>query len=160
MNTRQCCSKETKNEKFCSSSCAAKVNNSNRKKHKENFCLSCSAKITSSKYCNTTCQMNFQQKVMVEQWQTNGVKSVSRAIRRFLINQAEQKCTLCGWNEINQYTNVVPLEVDHIDGDHTNNHIDNLRVICPNCHSLTFTYKGANKGRGRKNRKKYYALQP
>ena len=32
---------------------------------------------------------------------------------------------------------------------------DNLDLICPNCHSLTATYKGANKGNGRKDREKY-----
>ena len=32
---------------------------------------------------------------------------------------------------------------------------DNFEVLCPNCHSLTSTYKSLNKGKGRKDRKKY-----
>ena len=65
------------------------------------------------------------------------------------------KCSRCGWNEVNPYTGLVPLEIEHIDGNYLNNSEDNLDLICPNCHSLTATYKGANKGNGRKDRKKY-----
>ena len=49
----------------------------------------------------------------------------------------------------------MPLEVEHIDGNYLNNSEENLDLICPNCHSLTATYKGANKGKGRKERNKY-----
>ena len=56
---------------------------------------------------------------------------------------------------MNPYTGKIPLEVDHIDGDYTNNNENNLTLLCPNCHSLTPTYKGANSGRGRKTRHKY-----
>ena len=37
------------------------------------------------------------------------------------------------------------LQVDHIDGNPDNNKGNNLRLLCPNCHSLTPTYKGGNK---------------
>lgn len=36
------------------------------------------------------------------------------------------------------------LELDHIDGDHLNNEFANLRLLCPNCHAQTPTYKGRN----------------
>jgi hypothetical protein len=36
----------------------------------------------------------------------------------------------------------IPLELDHINGDNTDNRIENLRVLCPNCHALTETYRG------------------
>jgi hypothetical protein len=42
----------------------------------------------------------------------------------------------------------VPLELDHVDGDRTNNRLENLRLLCPNCHALTPTYRGRNIGRG------------
>ena len=45
---------------------------------------------------------------------------------------------------------LITLEVDHIDGDYLNNNVDNLRAICPNCHSQTKTFKNKNKGKGRK----------
>ncbi|MGW0515231.1 HNH endonuclease signature motif containing protein [Streptomyces olivaceoviridis] len=41
------------------------------------------------------------------------------------------------------------LEVDHIDGDWRNNRIENLRFLCPNCHSVTDNYRGRGKGRPR-----------
>jgi hypothetical protein len=47
----------------------------------------------------------------------------------------------------------IPLEVDHIDGNHKNNFPENLRFVCCNCGAQLETYKGKNKGNGRKNRK-------
>ena len=62
----------------------------------------------------------------------------------------DNKCSECGWGEINQHTGTIPLELEHIDGNPYNNSPDNVTLLCPNCHSLTSTYKGANKGHGRK----------
>ncbi len=39
----------------------------------------------------------------------------------------------------------IPLELEHIDGNHLNNLLSNLTLLCPNCHSLTSTYRGRNK---------------
>ena len=74
---------------------------------------------------------------------------IPETLRRYIFEKFENKCCLCGWSEINPYTNTLPLEIDHIDGNSENNSEDNLRLICPNCHSLTKTYRGANKGNGR-----------
>jgi hypothetical protein len=56
-------------------------------------------------------------------------------------------CELCGWAEISQ-DGRVPLELDHVNGDHYDNRIENLRILCPNCHSLQPTHRGKNKKRG------------
>lgn len=45
--------------------------------------------------------------------------------------------------------------LDHIDGDASNNHQDNLRLICPNCDSQLDTYKSKNKNSARTHRKNY-----
>lgn len=41
----------------------------------------------------------------------------------------------------------IPLELDHIDGNSSNNVLSNLRLLCPNCHALTATYRGKNQRR-------------
>ena len=64
----------------------------------------------------------------------------------------QNRCSLCGWGEINPTTKKTPLEIEHIDGNYKNNKEDNLLLLCPNCHSLTPTYKALNKGNGRKDR--------
>ena len=84
-----------------------------------------------------------------------GKYQISQYIRRFLLEKYDHKCSECGWCEINKYTNKIPLEIEHIDGNYKNNKEENLILLCPNCHSLTSTYKGANRGNGRKERKKY-----
>ena len=52
----------------------------------------------------------------------------------------EHKCEICSTTE--WMGKKVPLELDHIDGNHYNNNFLNLRVICPNCHSQTETNSG------------------
>ena len=46
-------------------------------------------------------------------------------------------------------TGRIPLHIDHIDGDWSNNQPPNLRLLCPNCHALTASYGALNRGRGR-----------
>lgn len=53
------------------------------------------------------------------------------------------KCELCGWCE-RSLDGRVPVELDHINGDRNDNRLENLRVLCPNCHSLTPTHRGKN----------------
>lgn len=57
----------------------------------------------------------------------------------------EKRCSSCGSREWFGRTN--HLQPDHIDGDRLNNTLENLRILCANCHSLTNTYCGKNTGR-------------
>lgn len=54
----------------------------------------------------------------------------------------EYKCEKCGNTE--WYGNPIPLELHHINGDNTDNRLDNLQILCPNCHAFTDTYSGKN----------------
>lgn len=78
-----------------------------------------------------------------------GKSGISSHIRRYMFEKYESKCCKCGWGKVNQFTGNIPLEVEHIDGRHTNNIENNLLLLCPNCHSLTDTYKALNRGNGR-----------
>lgn len=62
--------------------------------------------------------------------------------RLFKENIKERKCELC---KISKWNNKdAPLELDHIDGNPYNHTLNNLRVLCPNCHAQTSTYRGKN----------------
>ncbi|MFF8376944.1 HNH endonuclease signature motif containing protein [Streptomyces sp. NPDC015661] len=72
----------------------------------------------------------------------------SRLKSALLETGVKERCALCDvgttWLGL-----ALPLEVDHIDGDWRNNQPENLRLLCPNCHSTTDTYRGRGKGRAR-----------
>jgi hypothetical protein len=56
-------------------------------------------------------------------------------------------CELCGWAK-KSLDGRIPVELDHINGDRFDNRIENLRILCPNCHSLQPTHRGRNKKTG------------
>lgn len=147
-----------KRKKFCNNSCAASYNNKNRKKQ-QNHCLSCGVEIPlANKYCSNKCQRTYEQKQWEEQWfagEVSGNKSpvwtdVSNRVKTYLFNKYNNKCAICGWGKTNPFTGRIPLEVEHIDGNPYNTVPENVTLLCPNCHSLTATYRGANRGNGRK----------
>lgn len=59
-------------------------------------------------------------------------------------NVIPYKCAICGCT--GEWQNgQIALELDHINGINTDNRVENLRFLCPNCHALTETYRGRNK---------------
>jgi 5-methylcytosine-specific restriction endonuclease McrA len=64
--------------------------------------------------------------------------------RLFQSNLKKQKCEECGWKKVSK-DGRLPLELDHINGKRHDNRIENLRILCPNCHSLKPTHRGLNR---------------
>lgn len=55
----------------------------------------------------------------------------------------ESRCEMCG---LTKWLNEpIKLEIHHINGDHKDNRLENLMILCPNCHSLTYNYRGKKK---------------
>jgi hypothetical protein len=110
-------------------------------------------------YCSNSCQQEFQGKEIIAAWFSGEIGmyhaglQIRKPIRTYLIKEANNECSKCGWHEVNETTGTSPLEIDHIDGNWLNEAKENLRVLCPNCHSLTPTHKALNKGNGRSYRR-------
>lgn len=64
-------------------------------------------------------------------------------IKTFIRKEQNNRCNKC--NEFSWNNKKIPLDLEHIDGDHYNNKRENVECLCPNCHSLTPTWRGRNK---------------
>ena len=53
-------------------------------------------------------------------------------------------CEECGWAKQTK-DGRLPLELHHINGDPHDNRLENLEILCPNCHSLKNNYRGLNR---------------
>lgn len=73
------------------------------------------------------------------------VQMQSNRLKYRLVDEGykEWKCECCGLTE--WLGKPIPLELHHKDGDNTKNDLDNLELLCPNCHSLTDNYRWKKK---------------
>lgn len=81
----------------------------------------------------------------VEEYLTEAgtVKSLFLKTKLVRSGLKDWKCEGCGITE--WLGNPAPLQLDHINGIKSDNRIENLRILCPNCHALTPTFCGRNK---------------
>jgi len=85
----------------------------------------------------------------IEEYLSNRFKISSNNLRKRLLHEHifDHRCVSC--NLTTWLGKPIPLELDHIDGNHANNNILNLRLLCPCCHAMTPTYRGKNIGKSK-----------
>jgi hypothetical protein len=87
------------------------------------------------------------EEILVEDASAHATRIPSSRLKRAMRAVGmEERCALCGMEGI-WLGEPLPFEVDHIDGNWRNNRIENLRLLCPNCHSTTDSYRGRGKER-------------
>lgn len=153
---------DKRENKFCGHSCAATRNNLGKRKHgryAKTPCQQCGT-ITKNVFCTQECHKQYEWKRAKEKIeQTRNAnpydgKVAPKVPKRYLLETRGQKCEICGrknWNG-----KLIPIVLDHVDGDSTNWMLKNLRLLCCNCDAQTNTYKGRNKGNGRRWRRERY----
>ena len=125
---------------------------------KNGICLNCNKQFRYreqcqlGKYCSNKCQKEKEYKEKITNWLKNNVAPGLNAQRKFLRENQQNKCCICNLTE--WCNKPITLEMDHINGNATDNTITNLRMLCPNCHSQTPTFKNKNRGKGRTSRRK------
>ena len=90
---------------------------------------------------------NFGPKRPIEDYLSNKHKISSSSLKRRLIKEGlkEPKCECC---QLDWWIDKeIPLELHHINGNHFDNSLENLQLLCPNCHANTENYRGRNQER-------------
>lgn len=148
------CSKKIEYDKrrnnYCTQSCAATYAQRDKpSRPRSRFCKICEAPRPKGAhvYCSLTCNLVDRAAALSDRV-NQGLVSDRKTLKKVLANERGWCCEIC---QIDSWLDQpAPLELDHIDGNAGNNGPSNLRLICPNCHALTPTAKGKNRGKGRK----------
>jgi hypothetical protein len=127
-------------------------------------CEQCGAELTrpgAGRFCTIACHRQHQREAKTRRWLESGVAphagtDARHYIRLYLFDAQHGLCAICGGADSWQGRPLV-FVLDHIDGDASRNHRENLRLVCPNCDSQLPTYKARNRGRGRAWRRARYA---
>jgi len=152
---------EKRKNKFCSHSCSASFNNQGVPRNVSNGlwkikqCIFCGKETSNIKYCNNKCyslHMKAERRKKIQESDS----IFDKKDKWYLIEIRGHQCETCNnqkWNKQN-----IPLDIHHKDGDTDNNTLNNLQLICPNCHRLTPNHGSKNNTNSKKKkyRKKRY----
>jgi hypothetical protein len=117
-------------------------------------CKNCNKLLTRQTgiYCTQACQHAFNRAEWLQRWltdftfnPTNKHGELPERVRYSLISLRREKCEQCGWCVRHPLTGKIPVQVHHNDGNDCNNRPENLKLLCPNCHSLTPNWGARNK---------------
>lgn len=120
-------------------------------------CMNCNKSFekvrnTFGKFCNNKCQVDFQYTQYILRWKQGKEKGcrgktaqISNHVRRYILEKNNYACQECGWNRRHPIDNNPLVEIDHIDGNASNCKEKNLRLLCPNHHAETPTFRARNK---------------
>lgn len=155
MRACQWCGKDTKNLLYCSRSCANSGSPRRPSQQQTVSCSGCDASLIRRAaahgpfFCSNSCQQQTKRREAIKLWIAGEISLGWGASKAALFEIYGEKCSECGWSKKHRITGRCPVQMDHIDGDKTNNSFANLRLLCPNCHSLTETWGGGNTKHGR-----------
>lgn len=117
------------------------------------ICLNCGISFkhntrSKNKYCTIKCYAEFTLNDNVEKYTISEIGGPA-VIKRFLIDRDGNNCFECKlppiWND-----KPLVLQIDHVDGNSDNNNPNNMRLLCPNCHTQTETFSGKGYGNTRR----------
>jgi len=140
----KCKEQHSKSGVFCSRSCANSRNWSDDEKLKRSIALkgkACRPKNFNQEEWRTKIRATRLKKYMETPFNDLGMENR----RRRVFEEQNFKCSKCGISE--WLGQPLILELEHKDGNNQNNSRENLEALCPNCHSLTETWRGRNKPR-------------
>lgn len=136
------------NGEFCSKKCARSYS-SKEKRNEINIKVSNKLKGKSQKKRILTEDEIKEFKINLRKYWDNKILNTDFNLlgidskRKRVILEQKNKCNKCGLDKWLNFD--IILELEHIDGNHHNNDRNNLEALCPNCHSLTPTWRGRNK---------------
>lgn len=136
------CSKKTNNPKFCSNSCAAKINNKiPKRKKKQWFCKKCKNACASRRNLCNECFLKQPEDLTIEQAIYNNhhrssayalIRSRARATKK---SKQTKLCEKCGYNKHVEVCHIKPISSFDLNTKISIvNHETNLLILCPNCH--------------------------
>ena len=117
-------------------------------------CLHCNIKFiyrkhsSTGKFCSNACS-GLHKVFLSKQKIEEGIVREATTLKRYLKDTRGYKCEDCNNYEWNGKP--LSLHLDHIDGNSDNNFPNNIRLLCPNCHSQTETFSGRNKKNTKRN---------